>query len=193
MTIIWCMVPEIWSATDRTFCHSGWFFCPFTPLWTQKIKIWKNEKNTWRYHFTNVCHKWLSYNVWFLRYVVQWTEFFVILDPFFALYPPLTWKIKFLKKMKKPPGDIMTIIWCMVPEIPRSTDIIFCHFGPFLHFYPPNNPKNQNFEKLEKTSGDRIILHKCTKNYDHMLYCSLFICNYLMLVHQNSSSLIKTN
>ena len=26
MTIIWCMVPEIWSSTDRIFCHFGPFF-----------------------------------------------------------------------------------------------------------------------------------------------------------------------
>ena len=43
----------------------------------------------------------------------------------------------------------------------------------FLPFYPPNNPKNQNFEKLKKIPGDIIILHKCTKNHNHMLYCSL--------------------
>ena len=54
-----------------------------------------------------------------------------------------------------------------------ATDRIFCHFGPFLPFRPhPNNPKNQNFEKLKKTPGD-IILHKCNKNHDHVLYCSL--------------------
>ena len=29
------------------------------------------------------------------------------------------------------------------------------------------------FEKLKKTPEDIIILHKCTKNHDHMLYCSL--------------------
>ena len=29
-------------------------FSPFTPLTTQKIKILKNEKNTWRHHFTHV-------------------------------------------------------------------------------------------------------------------------------------------
>ena len=53
----------------------------------------------------------------------------------------------------------------------------------FLPFYPPENPKNPNFEKLTKTSGDIIILLKCTKNHDHMLYCSINIarngCNYL--------------
>ena len=44
--------------------------------------------------------------------------------------------------------------------------------GHFLPFYSPNSLKNQNFEKMKKTPGDIIILHKCTKNHDHMLYCS---------------------
>ena len=29
--IIWCMVPEIWSSTDRNFWSSWAMFCPFTP------------------------------------------------------------------------------------------------------------------------------------------------------------------
>ena len=52
----------------------------------------------------------------------------------------------------------------------------------FLPFYSPNNPKNQNFEKIKKTPGDITILHKCTKNQDHMPYCSWDMacdrCNY---------------
>ena len=44
---------------------------------------------------------------------------------------------------------------------------IFCLFTP----PPPNSPKNDNFKTMEKTAGD-IILHKWTKNHDHMLYCS---------------------
>ena len=52
-----------------------------------------------------------------------------------------------------------------------SFSVIFC---PFL----PNSLKNQFFLKMEKTSGDIIILHKSTKNYDHMLYCSWdMVCN----------------
>ena len=31
MTVIWCMVPEIWSATDRIFCHFGPFFALLPP------------------------------------------------------------------------------------------------------------------------------------------------------------------
>ena len=44
MKIVLCMVPEIWSATDRIFGHFGPFFCPFTQLTTQKIKILKKWK-----------------------------------------------------------------------------------------------------------------------------------------------------
>ena len=51
---------------------------------------------------------------------------------------------------------------------------IFCPFTSL----PPKNPKNQNFEKLKKKTGDIIILHKYTKNHDHMLYCFLdMACN----------------
>ena len=47
----------------------------------------------------------------------------------------------------------------------------FVLFGNFLPFYPANNQKNQNFEKMKKSPCD-IILHKCTKNHYHMLYCT---------------------
>ena len=64
-------------------------FLPFCPLTPEKSKFWKNEKNTWRhYHFTEVYHKWRSYDVWFLRYWARWTEFFAILDYFLLFYPP---------------------------------------------------------------------------------------------------------
>ena len=43
----------------------------------------------------------------------------------------------------------------------------------FLPFYPPKQPKKLKFSKNENAPGDVIILHKCTKNHDHMLYCSL--------------------
>ena len=99
----------------------------------------------------------------------------------FCPFNPLTaQKNKILKKWKKMPADIIIlhmctikdIIWCMVPEIWSMTDNFFVILDHFLPFYPPNSPKNQNFEKMKKTPGD-IILHKCTKNHDHMLYCSL--------------------
>ena len=69
MTIIWCMVLEIWSMTDRIFCHFRLFFALLPLLQPEKSKFWKTEKNTWRYHyFTHVYHKWQSYGVLFLTY-----------------------------------------------------------------------------------------------------------------------------
>ena len=66
-------------------------------------------------------------------------------DYFLPFYPVTTQNNKILKKWKKVPGDIiilhkstiMTIIWCMVPEIWSMTDKIFCHLGPFFALLPP--------------------------------------------------------
>ena len=82
----------------------------------------------------------------------------------------LTPKIKIRKNL-----DILSFytcvplirIICMVPEIWSSTDrIFFVILGNFLLFYLANTLKN------EKNPRDIIILHKCTKNHDHLLYCS---------------------
>ena len=55
MTIIWCMVPEIWSATDRIFCHFGPFFALYNP---KNQNFEKSEKSAWGYYpFTQVYHK----------------------------------------------------------------------------------------------------------------------------------------
>ena len=54
------------------------------------------------------------------------------------------------------------------------------------HSLPFYNRQNQNFEKMKNTPGDIIILHKCTKNHDHMLHCSCDTtcegCNFLFLI-----------
>ena len=104
LTIIWCMVPEMWSVIDRIFCHYGPFF-PLLPTYgRRKSKSWKKEKSTWRYyHFTYVYHKWHSYDIWFFRYGVQQTNFFCHFGPFFCPLTLLTtWKIKILKNWKNP-------------------------------------------------------------------------------------------
>ena len=78
-------------------------FWPFTPLKTQKIKISKKQKKkAWiYYHFTPMYHKWQLYDVWFLRYGVWQTEFFVILDHFLPFYPTNNPKNKKLEKIFK--------------------------------------------------------------------------------------------
>ena len=63
----------------------------------------------------------------------------------------------------------MIIIWCIVPEIWNVTGrnflsfwVIFCPFTPL---------KNKDFDKMKKPPWNIIILHKCTKNHNHVLHC----------------------
>ena len=54
-----------------------------------------------------------------------------------------------------------------------------CYFSFWTIFCPStplNSPKNKNLtkKKKKKKPGDVIILHKCTKNYNHMVYCSWY-------------------
>ena len=50
--IIYYTVPDISRVTDVIIFQLGPLFAllPLPPLTTRKIKIKKNEKNTWRYH-----------------------------------------------------------------------------------------------------------------------------------------------
>ena len=93
--------------------------------------------------------------------------------------------------MEVTPGDIITLhkytknhyhmLYC---SWDRACDGLFFILGYFLPFYPPNSPKIKIYEKMKKKKkiGDIIILHICTKNYDHMIYCSWDMacdkCNY---------------
>ena len=126
-------------------------------------------------------HKWQSYDVWLLRYGVQQTEFFVILDCFLPFYPLNNLKNQNFEKLKKNAWKYYHFthryhkwqscdVWFLRYEAWRTE--FFVILDCFLPFYPTNNSKNRNFEKLKKVPGDIIILHKCTKNHDHMLYCS---------------------
>ena len=105
-------------------------------------------------------------------------SFWTIFCPF---TPLTTQKIKILKKWKKHLEILsfytsvpkIMIICYTVPEIWCMTDaIVIFHFRLFFALLPHNSPKNENFTKMKKTHGDITILHKCTKNHDHMLHCS---------------------
>ena len=133
-------------------------FCTFTPLISWKIKILKKWKKAWRhYHFTHVYHKWQSYDVWFLRYRVKWTELFVILDHFLLFYPPQkTQKIKILKKWRKMPGDII-ICKCPINDnhmmygswhMKCEGQFFFFFFVILDHFLRLYHTNNLNFEKV---------------------------------------------
>ena len=150
MTIIWCMLPEIWSVTYN-FLLFWTIFCTFSPLTTRKIKILKKwKKNNGRYyHITHVYLKWQSYDVWFLRYEAWQIEFF-IMNHFLPFYPPNNPKNQNFEKMIRMPGYIMIICYA-VCEIWRVTDVIVVfHFGLFFALLPPKRTKNQKFKKGKK-------------------------------------------
>ena len=188
MTVIWCMVPEIWSATEVIFCHFGPVFALLLSQQPEKSKFWKNEKRASRdYHFTNLYQKWKPYNAWFLRYWAQRAEFSGILYHFLPFYALNNLKNenfeKFFKKAWKYSHFTHVChkwqsydVWFLTHEEWQTEFFVILDCS--LPFYSTNNPKNQNFGKLKKTTGDIIILHKCTKNHDHTLYCSLdMTCN----------------
>ena len=96
---------------DRHIFLSFWaIFYPFTTNNTQNQNFEK-IKNTWRYYwFTTVYHKWQSYHVWFLRYGLPRTKFFVILHNFLPFYitPPTATKIELFKKKFKIRQEILS-------------------------------------------------------------------------------------
>ena len=124
-------------------------------------------------------HKWKSYDVWFLRYGVWQTQFFLSLNYFLLFYSPNNPKNHNFDKMKKTTRDIIILYKCTINE---NHDVCFLRYEAwqtllsfwaiFCPFTPLTTPKNQNFEKIKKNPGDIIILNKSNKNYDHMLYRS---------------------
>ena len=143
------MVPDIWSVTDRIFCHYGPFLPFYPPIGPENQNFEKiKKKNTWRYYdFTNVYHRWKAYDIWFFRRGVQQTKLFVIMDRFLLFCsPPLTTqKIKILKKWKRHLEILwfyisvpkIMIRWCMVREIWCVIDVIvISHFGLFFALLP---------------------------------------------------------
>ena len=127
MTIIWCMVPEIWSPIDKIFL-SFWIFCPFTPLKTQKIKIlkkWKKHLEIY-HHFTEVYQKSWSYAIKFLRYGARLFLYFIL--GYFFPFTLLTARKIIISKKWKSFSSFYTCVpkimirWFTVPEIRCATD-----------------------------------------------------------------------
>ena len=108
------IILHICTINDHHMMHGSWdmecnkhnflsfwmVFCPFTPLWTQKIKIFKkNGKNTWRYYFTNINKSHMMYGSSDMDCNGQnFLSFWAVSCSF---TPLTTQKMKILKKWKK--------------------------------------------------------------------------------------------
>ena len=146
------------------------------PWQPRKWQFWRLVRNTWRYyHFTHAHPKRQSYDVWFLRYGVRQTEFFVILDQFLSFYPLWAQKIKILKKTGLRYYHFTQVYYkwqlyvCFLRYGMQNTEFWtnFCLFTS-----PPMDPENQNFENMKTMLGNIIILLMCTINDNHMMYGS---------------------
>ena len=128
MTIIFCMVTEIWSVTD-IFLSVWTIFCPFTPLKTLKIKILKKIKKfpgdiIILHHSTKNHDHMLYWDMVHDRYNCYFSFWAII-----SLLPPSVPKI--------------IIIWNTVPEIWRVTHVII-FLGFFLFFFNFSCLENEN-------------------------------------------------
>ena len=156
MKIIWCMIPEIWSATDRIVYHFGTIFCPFNthpplpPTTTQRIKIlkkWKKSPGDVILHKCTINGNHEIYGSWDMK--CNWHNFLVILGHFLPFYHPTFPKNENIKKMKKTLNissfytsvPKIMIIGYAVPGIRRVTDVIVIfYFGLFFALLPPPPP-----------------------------------------------------
>ena len=82
------------------------------------------------------------------------------------------------EKMKKTPGYIIILHVCTLNgnhmmygsrDMEHDRQNFLSFWTIFCPFPPLTKLKNQNFEKMKKTPGVIVILHKCTKNYDHLV------------------------
>ena len=115
-------------------------------------------------------------------------SFWTIFCPF-TPHPLMIPKIKILKKNEKIEKNALRYypfiyvyhkcksydIWFLKYKV-QQTEIVVI-LGHFLPFQPPDNLENQHL-KIEKKHLEILPKIKCTKNHDHMLYCSLdMACN----------------
>ena len=173
------MVHGSWDTEwDRQNFLTFWaIFCPFTtppaspPNDSKKSKFWSKIKSMSGDIILlsiHVCHKWTSYDIWFLKCKVWLTEIFVILCHFLLVQPPdnleyqnskiekSTWRYYHFTHLhhKWQSYDV----WFLRYEVWRTE--FFVNLCRFLPFYLTNNIKNQNSEKLKKHL-EILSFYKC--------------------------------
>ena len=165
MKIIWCMIPEIWNATDRNFSHFGpsFTFPPTPSVTTPENKNLKKMKKTPGYliilHKCTINDNHTIYGSWDMKCN---RIFFAILGHFLPFYPTNRPKKENIKKMKKnawkyhftPSVPNIMITGYPVPEIWLVTDVIIFHFELYFSLLPCN----KNFKK--KWSKHQRLLKK---------------------------------
>ena len=140
----------------------------------------------------NQGHMMYGYGSWDMKCKGQnLLSFWAILFPFDAPSNPKSQKFEKIKKML---DDIIILplrttndnhdVWFLIYQARQTYDIWF--LGSSLAIFCPFTPLKWKYHKIEKKKKKKIpgdiILHKCSKNHDHRLYCSWDMahdgCNY---------------
>ena len=159
---------------DRIFCRFGSFFVfnPVHPYNPENQNFEEMKKAFGNVIILNLCNKktrCLLTQIWSPCTDIIFCHF----RPFFAFLPNY-WPQQL--RFGKTPGHITLLHMCNINQdmmysscgMKFTRHNFFSHLGQFFALLPPNTLKNKNI-KNEKTPED-IILSKCTKNHDHLLY-----------------------
>ena len=115
MTIIWCMVPEIWSVTDRIFCHFGPFFAllapsPLPPDNSKNPNFEKMKKllgDIIIFHMCTINDNDMMHGSWDMEHDGQ--NFLSFGLSFLPFYPTNNPKNQHFEKIKRASGDIIIL------------------------------------------------------------------------------------
>ena len=118
-------------------------FCSLPHYWPKNLKFWENEKMPGRIIGLHLCITIDDHMMYVSRDAEHDRHNF--LSFWTAIYLLTTKKIKILKKWKHFLAKLsfykclhlMKITWCVVPEIGRMIDRIFCHYRPFFVLLVP--------------------------------------------------------
>ena len=117
-------------------------------------------------------------------YFSLWAIFYTSTAQILPFYPVTAQKRKISKKWKKKKktGDMIILHKCnknldhrLYCSWDMACDECNCYFSFWAIFCPFTfliAQKMKISKKMKKRPGDIIISHMCTKNHDHMLYCS---------------------
>ena len=117
-------------------------------------------------------------HIYILYSTVSIVKFWTVFCPFASL---TTQKIKILKKWKKRPGDTTILNMCTInySHMRYGSWHIKCDGQNFLSFWTMfcpfpslTTPKIKTLKQWKKMLRDIIILHKCTRYDNHMMYGS---------------------
>ena len=129
------------TVSSITLPCSSTFYSLFLPFFVLEIFKFKYDKFFIKHSASISKFEWQE-----LPWYGAWkTQLFVILDYFLHFHPPNNLKYQNFEKMKKPPGDIITLHMCTINDNPMmygswnmerdghnflSFWIIFCPFAP---------------------------------------------------------------